>query len=284
MKPPPFLYTRPSTIDTALELLAGSDDAKVIAGGQSLVPMLNFRLARPETLVDVGQLAELQTFEETDDVLVLGAALRQRTVETSAAALRTCPLLCQALRHVGHLQIRNRGTIGGSLAHADPAAELPAAALALDAELVAASKDGSRTIPAADFFLGPYTTALREDELLTQVRIPAHPGARTAFVEVARRAGDFAIAGVAVAAYYADDAPVIRDIRLSAIGVGATAVRLGTAETSLVGRELTATARAEAAHAAAADVEPQGDHYADASYKRELVATLLARALEEVSA
>ena len=218
MKPQPFAYVRPDSVTEAIEhLLSGDGDAKLIAGGQSLVPLLNLRMARPSTLVDIVRLPELGAIAREGDQLVIGAAVRQRDVELSPVVQAACPLLPLALRYVGHLQIRNLGTIGGSLAHADPAAELPCVAVALDAVLVAQGPDGTREVAAADFFLGPFTTALGPEEILTQVRFPVTGGVH-AFVEFSRRGGDFAMTSVAASGALADG--IVSSVRLAASGAG----------------------------------------------------------------
>lgn len=198
MKPVAFELQEARTVEEAVHLLAGGREAKVLAGGQSLVPLLNFRLARPEVLVDVNRIEGLRYIHQDANGLAIGALTRQRTVERSDVAARLAPLVTEVLPMVAHAPIRNRGTVGGSLAHADAAAELCVAALALDAVIVAQSRRGRREIPASHFFLGPLTTALGPDELLVEVRLPAPPP-RTgcAFEEVARRKGDFALVGVA---------------------------------------------------------------------------------------
>lgn len=196
MKPAPFAYASPATIEEALALL--DEDSRPLAGGQSLVPMLNFRLARPARLVDLERVAGLDRLEADGDVLRIGAMTRQATLERSGLIAERWPLLLQAVRLVGHAQIRSRGTIGGSVAHADPKAELPVALAALDARYVVRSPRGARTVPAADLAVGPLMTTLAPDELLVEIEVPAPPsGARSAFVEHARTHGDFAIAGVA---------------------------------------------------------------------------------------
>jgi carbon-monoxide dehydrogenase medium subunit len=283
VKPPRFDYSRPSTLARAVELLAASDgEGKLLAGGQSLVPVLNMRLAQPSVLVDLGLVEELRGLRREGDVLSIGAGVRQCDAEKSPLVRDCCPLVPQALRHVGHVQIRNRGTIGGSIAHADPTAELPAVALALDAELVATSVRGTRTIAARDFFRGPYSTTLEEDEALTQVRLPIFADARTAFHEVARRSGDFALAALAAVVRFAPGSQTIVEARLAAVGTGGTPVRLDQAETGLEGRELTP----ETVDAAAADARAQLDATADQTvereFRRDLVGTLVSRALTEV--
>ena len=197
MKPPPFAYHAPSSVAEAVDLLARLDDAKVLAGGQSLVPLLNFRLARPAHLVDVNGLDELGGIGERDGGFAVGAVVRQADAERHRALRERCPLLPLALRHVAHHVIRNRGTVCGSLAHADPAAELCAALLALDGHVVARSVRGERTIAAADLFRGAFETSLAPDELVTEAWFPAHAAGEVALVEESRRHGDFAMAGVA---------------------------------------------------------------------------------------
>jgi CO/xanthine dehydrogenase FAD-binding subunit len=264
VKPAPFEYAAPASVDEALGLLG--DDARVLAGGQSLVPLLNFRLARPERLVDINGLSELAYLRASDGRLRIGALTRQAALERSPLVAERWPLLAQAIRLVGHPQIRNRGTVGGSIAHADPAAELPVAFSALDARLHAASGRGTRTIAAGDFFLGPLTTALEPDELLTEIEVPPLPdGARTAFVEHARTHGDFAIAGAAVVVAPGADA------RIALLGAGPAPLRAGDAERAL--RE-GADAR-EAARLAAALV----DH----DHRAALVAGLVREAIERAS-
>jgi carbon-monoxide dehydrogenase medium subunit len=285
VKPPPFLYARPQTLEEALDLLAqAGEDAKVLAGGQSLVPLLNFRLARPSVLVDLNWVGELTGLERGDGVLRVGAMVRQRAAELSPEADDACPLIGRALRHVGHLQNRNRGTVGGSIAHADPAAELPAVAVATGAEVVARSGRGERTIPAGEFFQGPFTTALAWDEILTEVRFPVTGGARVAFVELARRSGDFALGGVAAVVRLADGSPSVEEVSLAALGMGGEPRRLRGAEEAVRGREITDQVLREAAAAASREVDPFTDVHADAQYRRELAGVLLTRALREVKA
>jgi aerobic carbon-monoxide dehydrogenase medium subunit len=281
VKPPPFRYLRPETEEGVLAALAEhGDEAKALAGGQSLLPLMNFRLARPSVLIDLQLLGSLRGIERSEDDVVVGAMTRQADAERSAELTATCPVVGQALGWVGHLQIRNSGTVGGSIAHADPAGELPAVALALDAEMVVKSASRRRLIPAAEFFVGPFTTALEPDELLTHVRFPATPGARTVFLELARRSGDFALAGVcAVNRGTTENARVA----LAAIGVGGTPVRLTAAEAAVDGRALSDEAVREAGEAASAAVEPPSDFHADGAYRRELLGVLVRRALRQVA-
>lgn len=284
MKPPPFRYARPASLEEALDLLTRSgDEAKVLAGGQSLVPLLNFRLARPSVLVDLNWVPELTGVEREDGILRVGAMVRQRTAELSSE-VEACPLIGWALRHVGHLQNRNRGTVGGSIAHADPAAELPAVAVATAAEMVARSPRGERTIPAGEFFQGPFTTAMAWDEILTEVRFPVTGGSRVAFVELARRSGDFALGGVAAVVRFADGSPSVEDVSLAALGMAGEPRRLRGAEEAVRGREMTDEVLRDAAAAASREVDPFTDAHADAAYRRELAGVLVTRALREVRA
>ncbi|WP_165944554.1 FAD binding domain-containing protein [Saccharopolyspora terrae] len=280
MKPPPFDYVRPGTVTDAIALLAADEDARLLAGGQSLLPMMNFRLARPSALVDITRLPGMADLHRDGEELVIGPATRQRAVETSPLVARTCPLLVDALRHVGHHQIRTRGTVGGSLAHADPAAELCAAALALDAEVVATGPDGRRSIPATELFVAPYQTALRPAEIITETRWPIRPSARHGFAEITHRAGDFALAGLA-AVVELDGSEVAR-AQLAALGVAGTVRRLPTAEQELLGRPLTAGSIDDAADAAAESVEPPEDVHADPETRRAALRAATRRALEQI--
>ena len=278
MKPARFLYARPGSLDEAVGLLVEhGDEAKVLAGGQSLVPLLNLRLSRPALLVDIGSIPDLAFITVGDDQVRIGAMAHQRAVEESAAVAAGSPLLRLALGHVGHVQIRNQGTIGGSVAHADPAAELPAVALALDAEMVMIGPDGVRTVAAEAFFSGPFTTAVASNEILTEVRFRSTGPDRVAFAEVARRSGDFAIAGVAAVAGAGE-------VRLAACGVAWKPVRLAAAERAVAGKELSPQLIREAARVAREEVDPAGDVHGDAEYRRELIEVLVIRTLEEVAA
>ena len=281
MKPPRFSYERPGSVEEAVELIAEADpQVQLLAGGQSLIPLLNFRLAHPALLVDLNFLNQLSQITEDERWLVLGSMVRLREAEISEVVASACPLLAAALRHVGHLQIRNRGTVGGSIAHADPAAELPALTVGLGGQIVAQSVRGHRVIEALDFFLGPFLTALADDEVITEIRLPKFPGARTAFAEFSRRAGDFALAGVGVCISY--DHGSVTKARLGALGVGSTPVRLREAEEALLRRPLSDEAIKSAAIAAGREVEPLEDIHADSQYRRELLAVLLTRSLHKV--
>jgi CO/xanthine dehydrogenase FAD-binding subunit len=279
MKPAPFRYIRASSLDDALAGLAGhGDDAKVLAGGQSLIALMNLRLIRPAVLVDINRLAELAYIRQDNGTLAIGALTRQSAVESSEMIARQCPLMAEAIRFVAHRPIRNRGTVGGNLAHADPTSELPAVAVALGATLVARSQRGHRTIAADNFFVGPLSTALAAHELLTEVRVPVWPaGQGWSFMEVSPRAGDYALVGVAATLRAADG--VCQGARLVYSGVGPRPVRVVKAEQVLVGRPSREATFREAAEIAAEQVDPSSDFHATAEYRRDLVRALTRRAL-----
>jgi carbon-monoxide dehydrogenase medium subunit len=280
MKLPQFEYACPATLAEAVALLAGGGgEAKALAGGQSLMPMMAFRIAHPSLLVDLRKLPGLSEINISSDGVRLGALVRWRDIEDHAALARAQPLLKAAVAHVAHYQIRNRGTVGGSLAHADPAAELPGIALTCDAEIAVVGRAGARTIKAADFFLGALTTALKPDEIITELRLPAWPVPRRwGFQEFARRRGDFALAGVA-AFYDLDKAGKAGNAHIGVIGVGDRPQRLSAVEAVLNGRAIDAATIAKAEAAASAAVDPQDDIHASAAYRRSLVGTLVERAL-----
>ncbi len=281
MKPPRFEYHDPATIEESLALLARhGDGARVLAGGQSLMPMLNFRLARPAHLVDINRVAGLDAIRGTDDGgLEIGALARQRALERSSLVAARSPLLAQAMPLVGHPQIRARGTLGGSLAHADPASELPAVAVALDARLTLASVRGRRSVAAEDFFVAALTTSLAPDELLLGVTLPA-ARARTgsSVQEVAIRRGDFALGGVA-ATVALDERGRVAAARIVCFGVGPRPVRARAAEESLAGAAPSREALAEAGRLAAAGVDPTADIHASAAYRKRLAGILTTRAI-----
>jgi len=284
MKLPPLDYACPATLSEAVALLASREDAKPIAGGQSLMPMLAFRVAAPSLLVDLRKLPDLNRIVIADDGVRLGAMVRWRDIEDDVRLRAACPLLAAAVAHVAHYQIRNRGTVGGSLAHADPAAEMPGIALTCDAEIAVVGKAGARTIRAQDFFLGPLTTALAPDEIITEVRLPAWPQRRRwDFREFSRRRGDFALAGVALF-YDEDDDGKAVNAHVGAIGVGDRPLRLTPVEAILNGRTVDDATIAEAARAASAAVDPHDDIHAPAAYRRALVGTLTERALKAAAA
>ena len=280
MKAAPFDYHAPETVAEAATLLAEhGDEAKVLAGGQSLLPMLALRLTRFEHLVDVNGVTEMHGITRANGHLRVGAATPQAVAEHDAALAAAVPLLARAIPHIGHFQIRNRGTVGGSLAHADPASELPAVALALDATFEAASARGTREIPAADFFTGTWSTALADDEVLVGTRFPVWSG-RCGFgiTEVARRSGDFALAGVAAAVELDAEDRVAR-VAVGVFGVGSTPLRAGATEAALSGSAGAADAVADAARAGAAELETIDDIHATAAYRTRVAAHLMQTAL-----
>ncbi|MBN9052156.1 MAG: xanthine dehydrogenase family protein subunit M [Rhizobiales bacterium] len=284
MKPAPFDYLRVHSIDEAIAALAEHDDAVILAGGQSLVPMLNFRLASPGLLIDINRISDLARIGVTPDGLTLGALVRWHELESSTVVARHNPLLQYAVRHIAHYQIRNRGTVGGSSAHADPAAEFPAVALACDAIFSLRSARGTRTVTAADFFRGALETALEPGEMLVAIQFPAWPVRRGwGFEEFARRAGDFALAGAIVLLDYDADG-VCADASLVSFGAGDRALRLTRAEECLRGIRLTVGALTEAARIAAEDCEPKSDMHAPAEYRSALLETLMLRALNAAAA
>lgn len=281
MKPPKFDYFAPTDIADALALITEhGEDSRFLAGGQSLVPMLNFRVAAPSALIDLNRIAELQQVRVDDSGdLHLGAMTRTRQIECDPVIGAANPLLQAAASHIAHVQIRNRGTIGGSLAHADPAAELPGIALVCDALLHIAGPTGERVVPAEAFFESIFSTALADGELLTEIVFPAWPAARRwAFEEVSRREGDFAMVGIA-AWFDTEDGNRITDARLAAIGAGDTPLRLPSAEAALVGNIADAALFADAAQAGIADLQPGGDIHASAEYRREVGGVLIGRVL-----
>jgi carbon-monoxide dehydrogenase medium subunit len=284
MKLPPFDYACPTTLPEAVRLLASNDDAKAIAGGQSLVPMLAFRLSQPTLLVDLRKLADLRGIRISDAGVTLGAMVRWRDIEDDERLESAHPLLKAAIAHVAHYQIRNRGTVGGSIAHADPAAEMPGIAVTCDAEIGVVGKSGARAIRAADFFQGALTTALATDEIIVEIRLPAWPaGRRWGFQEFARRRGDFAMAAAAV--FYDQGARgKARNAHVGVIGVGDRPLRLTAVEDVLNGQTIDEATIAKADAATSAAVDPQDDIHASAAYRRSLVGTMVERALKNAAA
>jgi aerobic carbon-monoxide dehydrogenase medium subunit len=275
MKPPRYEYTAPDTLAGALRARARSEDSVVLAGGQSLVPTLNFRLSNPDTVIDLRRVAELATIDTRDGMIRVGAMIRQRTLERNEAAFAANPLIRETMEYIAHPVIRNRGTVGGSIAHADPASELPCLLTLLDGELVARSVEGGRTIPAGEFFEFVFTTAMDPEELLVEVAFPAlRPGEGWAFREFARRHGDFAVAG-AGATLLLDDAGRIVEARLAACGVSTTPVRLRAAEAALVGLAPDTEAFRAAGELARDAVTTVDDTAASADYRRHLLAGLV---------
>jgi CO/xanthine dehydrogenase FAD-binding subunit len=279
MKPAAFDYVVADSIDMAVASLAdGGGDAKIIAGGQSLVPMLNFRLLRPSVLIDINRIGDLAFIEEAGKKIRVGALTRHYQLETSPVIARHLPVLASAMTHVAHLAIRNRGTIGGSLSHADPAAELPMMALLLDAELHIASASGKREIAARDFFVGALTVDLARDDIVTEIVLPKlPPKTGWGFEEVARRSGDFALA--AAAATLTLSAGVISQARIALTGVGATPVRAAEAEALLVGQALEPSLINRIIDAVRAAIEPDTDLHASSDYRRHLGGVLAGRAV-----
>lgn len=284
MKNPPFHYVRPNTLDEALAVLAEhGDDAKVLSGGQSLLPVMALRLGRPEVVVDIGRIAELGKLESGAGGTLLGATVRHCDAEFSDDIARHAPMIHQAMPHVGHRAIRNRGTVVGSIAHADPAAEMPAVCLATDAKMIATSTRGQREIDAADFFEGYLTTALEPDEILTEVRFPA-VGANegSAVEEVSRRHGDYALVGLACRVVL--DGGSIAEAALAFLGADSRAVRVGAAEAALVGQQPGDAAFEAAAEIVCAELDPPTDVHGTANYRKHLAGVLTRQSLAAAAA
>ena len=282
MKPPPFDYAAPATVEEAVAVLAEHDgDAKILAGGQSLMPMLNFRLLEPSILVDITRIPELKGIRDDGEGMTAGAATRHVDLRNSELVRTRLPVLGAALSHVAHLAVRNRGTLGGSLSHADPAAELPMMAVLLDAEIRIAGARGERTIAAEAFFLGALATDLADDEIVVSVRFP-YParGIGWGFEETARRCGDFALAAAATL-IGVSGGRVVTQARIAVMGVDETPLRIAGAERRLVGRRLDSGAIADAVRAVRDTVAPNSDLQASAEYRRHLVGVLVARALAQ---
>ena len=284
MKPVPFAYHRPASLEEALALLERyGPDSRVLAGGQSLVPALNMRLAAPAALIDINRLPGLDGISLEPGGLVIGALVRHGVVEDSALVARHAPLIAQAMPHVGHRAIRTRGTVGGSVALADPAAELPACLIALDAMVRVAGRGSRRDIPAQRFFRGIYTTDLAPGEIVTAVVVPPiGPGWSSRFAELTRRHGDFALVGLA--AHCRVDGGVIKEARLAFCGVGPAPVRAVRAEAVLSGRRLDPDVVAEAGSALDADLDPPGDVHGSPALRRHLARVLLARTVAQIVA
>ena len=279
MKPAPFDYQAPDTLREAIDLLASNPEAFVIAGGQSLMPVLAFRLATPSLLVDLRRLPGLGNIAVGDDGLSLGALVRWRDIEDDQRLVAAHPLLHAAVVHIAHYQIRNRGTVGGSLAHADPAAELPGVAVTCEGEITLFGPVGSRTVRAGDFFTGPLSTLRQPDEIITELHLPKWPSSRRwAFREYARRDGDFALAGILL--FYDEDRQgALSNAHVGVIGACLRPRRLTRVEKVLNGHTIDDGLIRQAAAAAAEEVDPPDDLHGDAAYRRGLVATLIARGL-----
>jgi len=285
MKLPPFDYACPTTIADAVALLASHDgDAKLLAGGQSLVPMLAFRVAAPSLIVDLRKLKELRQIKIAGDGVILGAMVRWRDILEHAQLRNAHPLLVAAVEHVAHYQIRNRGTAGGSLAHADPAAELPCIVRTCEAKIAVVGKGGTRVIDAADFFRGPLMTALNPDDVVTEIRFPAWPAHRRfGFAEFARRRGDFALAAAAL--FYDEDAGgKARNAHVGAIGIADRPLRLAAVEDVLDGCKVDDATIAKAETAASASVDPADDIHATGAYRKTLIGVMVERALRSAAA
>jgi carbon-monoxide dehydrogenase medium subunit len=283
MKLPPFEYACPITLPEAVQLLASRDEAKPLAGGQSLVPMLAFRLTQPALLVDLRKIGDLRGIKITENGVTLGAMTRWREIEHDARLSTAHPLLRAAIAHVAHYQIRNRGTVGGSLAHADPAAEMPGIALTCEAEIAVVGKSGARVIQATDFFTGALTTALAADEIIVEVRLPPWPKKRRwGFQEFARRRGDFAMAAAAV--FYDEDAHGrAKKAHVGVIGVADRPLRLPSVEALLNGQAIDEATITKAEAATAAAIDPPEDIHASAAYRRALAGTMVERALRQAA-
>ena len=281
MKPAPFQYFAPTTIEETLALLAEhGDQAKILAGGQSLVPTMNFRLATPTILIDINRVAELSYLDSRNGNLAIGAMTRQRTLERDAQIARCAPLIAETMPFVAHPQIRNRGTLGGSLAHADPAAELPAVMIATNAKIKVKNKKQERWVDAENFFTGLFSTTLQPDELLVEILLPPmSPRTGWAFQEVARRHGDFALAGVACAVTL-NARDVCTQARIVLLGVSAEPVDARDAAKQLIGVEPNANAIRAASEAVALAIDPSSDIHASADFRRQLAKTLTQRALQ----
>jgi len=279
MKPAPFDYQAPGTLREAIDLLASTPESLVIAGGQSLMPVLAFRLATPSLLVDLRRLPGLGNIAVGDDGFRLGALVRWRDIEDDQRLAAAHPLLHAAVAHVAHYQIRNRGTVGGSLAHADPAAELPGVAVTCEGEITLFGPAGSRTVRAGDFFTGPLSTLRRPDEIITELHLPKWPsGRRWAFRKYARREGDFALAGILLF-YDEHGQETLSNVHVGVIGACPRAHRLTGVETLLNGHTINDGLIRQAAATAAEEVDPPNDLHGDAVYRRSLVATLIGRGL-----
>jgi carbon-monoxide dehydrogenase medium subunit len=284
MKLPSFEYACPTTISEAVALLASHDgEAKPLAGGQSLVPMLAFRVASPSLLVDLRKLAELREIKIADGGVTLGAMVRWRDILDDARLRKAHPLLVAAVEHVAHYQIRNRGTVGGSIAHADPAAEMPGIVVTCEAKIAVIGKAGARVIDAANFFQGPLMTALKPDEIITEIRLPAWPAKRRfGFQEFARRRGDFALAAAML--FYDEDGGKAGNAHVGAIGVADRPLRLPAVEQVLNGNKIDETTITKAEAAASASVEPADDIHAGGAYRKALIGVMVERALKSAAA
>ena len=281
MKPPRFRYLRAGSVDGALQALADNPDARILAGGQSLIAMMNLRLVRPACLIDINRVPELGYIREEGAGVAIGALARHNEVKHAALVQARCPLLTEAYESIAHHTVRNRGTLGGNLCHADPSSETPAVMIAVGATLVLRSVAGSREVAAEDFFLGPYETAARQDEMLIEIRLPGRGADGWAFAEVSNRHGDFAIA--VIAATLGLEGGRCTAARVVASGVGEHAVRLVPAEEALVGGPIDDASLARAGEAAREAVDPHSDSHADAAYRRDAIAALTRRTVRRAA-
>jgi len=279
MHPYPFAYRRATSVDEALQLLASEDDPKLLAGGQSLLPVMKLRFAQPGTLIDISEIADLRGVSLDGDTLTIGALTTHHDLESDPLVAKHAPVLLEAAHVIGDQQVRNRGTIGGALVHADPAADYPAGVLALDATIVARGSNGEREIPISEFFQGFMTTALEPDELVTAIRIPA-PGEATGsnYQKLANPASGYAIVGIAAVVTKAEDG-TIASLRLGLTGVGEMPYRATAVEDALVGQEPTGDAIRAAAKKAVEGIEPLDDLHAPADYRRKVACNLTRRAI-----
>ena len=284
MKPPPFRYVRAGSLEDALSALAlEGDEARLLAGGQSLIAMMNLRLIRPSALVDVNGVCELDYIRADNGTLTVGALTRLSTAEVSQEVAGACPLMSEAIRHIAHRPIRNRGTVGGNLSHADPSSELPAVALAVDARMVVQSNGSVRRVAADDFFVGALTTSMEPDEALTAIEVPRGPdGQGWSFMEISPRKGDYALVGVAVT--LSVDNGRCSACRVVYTGNGDRARRIPEAESAVVGEAAGAATFSAAGEVAGRHIEPNSDLHASEQYRRDIASALTRRALEQAAA
>lgn len=282
MKPSAFEYFAPSTVKEAVGLLEQyEDEAKIMAGGQSLVPIMNFRLGRPEVLIDINKIKDLEYIKEEGDDLLVGALTRERDLELSPLVQEGCPILAEAVSFIGHISIRNRGTIGGSLVHADPSSELPTVVCCLGGEMKVVGPSGERTLEPEEFFLTYLTTSLEPSEILVEVKIPTLPqNTGWSFVELSRRTGDFAIVGVATLLFM-EDGGVCKEARIALGGVAPTPIRAEEAEEVLAGEKITDALIEKAGEEAAEATETEPDYHASAEYRKEMARVFVQKALHE---
>jgi len=282
MKPSAFEYFTPSTVREAVELLRShGDEAKILAGGQSLIPMMNFRVARPKVLIDINKIKELDYIREEKGELVIGGLTRERTLEVSPMVKKKCPILAEAISYIGHLPIRTRGTIGGSLVHADPSAEIPIIICGLGGKMKVVGPSGERTLAADEFFMTYLTSALEAAEILVEVRIPTLPvNAGWSFMEFSRRHGDFGIVAVA-SILYLENKGLCRQASIALGGVAPTPLRAGEAESLLAGRVITEELIKEAGVKAAQATDPESDYHASAEYRKDMARVFTQRSLKE---